>query len=494
MATEVTLDKMIIPTSKNPVSLNSGVEDILKFILTGGDPRTMTGKIGIDRRGEKIIVPEGMSLDVAIEALRRQQQAEETLVSIHHNIPCYPLDGINALWLAFNEKFGHVDLRGQMSFFGERPPNIIKIETGPGKFEQVPFCRIAPPVWEGGYLQPVVQSPTRLAISGQVKRKFETLIRELLELTEKIVKQQSIYKGRAISMDLAYLNEEDTFDPDSNAPKFMDLSNATIDNLILNTDTQFALTTNLFVLLRQSEACIKNNIPLKHGALLSGSYGTGKTMTARVMGKLAIENGWTYIYLKSSEYIAKALEMAVLYAPAVLFCEDVDQVVSGKRDDDLNVILNTLDGVDTKNHPIITVLTTNNADNIHPAFMRAGRIDTIINYEAPDEETAIRFVQLYAKDINGKSLLAPDVDLNACGKAMAGMIPAFIAEAMQKAKKAAIDRHGENIAGMVVTDDIVTAARVLKDHIKRADLKKEDDTLTELTKALKLVGKVILTK
>lgn len=138
----------------------------------------------------------------------------------------------------------------------------------------------------------------------------------------------------------------------------------------------------------------------------------------------------------------------------------IDNEMKGDRDASMNEILNTIDGIDTKGKAIVTILTTNHEEKIHPGFLRAGRIDSAIYMGPPDHETAQRFVKLYA----GK-LMSPDVDLDACGRAFEGFVPAFIAEAIQKAKRFVIHRtKSANIDGLVTTDDLVTAAGAMKNH------------------------------
>lgn len=183
--------------------------------------------------------------------------------------------------------------------------------------------------------------------------------------------------------------------------------------------------------------------------------------------------------------------MAKQYAPCVLFCEDIDQVTAGDdRSEALNEILNTLDGVDTKSAPIITVLTTNHIERINPGFLRAGRIDTVIEMKAPDAKAAAKFVQLYGVDAQGVSLLHSDINLESCGTALEGLVPAFISEVVQKAKSSAIYRHGVNIVGQITTDDVCVAARSLKSHIQMVNRKTEISHAEKVTQAVALVNSV----
>jgi SpoVK/Ycf46/Vps4 family AAA+-type ATPase len=281
------------------------------------------------------------------------------------------------------------------------------------------------------------------------------------------------------------------FHPINDAPKFMDVSEVNESGLILNRSTMRDLEANVFMLIEQTEACRKNGIGLKYGLLLAGKYGTGKTLTARVMASKAVRNGWTYIYLKTGTRIATALKLAEHYAPAVVFTEDIDDIVCGERNQHLNEILNVMDGVDTKDKPIITIVTTNHPEKINKACLRPGRIDKVIRYHEPDAETAARFVQMYAKDDDDKSLLSDDVDLVKVGEAMAGFVPAFIAESVQMAKRFAMCRNHADIGTGVTTDDLLDAAAQAKDQI--AMMNRNDDATYEEKShaALRHIGAVI---
>src|SRR4029077_1351830 len=195
-------------------------------------------------------------------------------------------------------------------------------------------------------------------------------------------------------------------------------------------------------------------------------------------------HGWTFIYLRRAVDLAEGLRLGQLYSPAVVFVEDVDTVVKGDRDESVNDLLNTLDGVDTKSHPIITILTTNHPELIQPAFIRAGRIDTVIRFEPPDEQACRTFIKLFTTDDEGRSLLAPDQDLTETVKALGGRWPAFICEAVAKAKRFAIYREGNDIVGKMLAADITLAAESIRAHMKMAEQQKGPTDMEKLGKGV----------
>lgn len=448
--------------------------------------------VTVVREGSKIIIPEDMSYNDARTWLTRQEQAEEALVNVSHQFVCYPLDGVVALNRAMETIYGFTNLPGKTGWWGMlEPPVLVQVPLADGTFATAPISRVSVPAWEGGFLEPHLGQNRLLILGGQIKKKFEKQVKDVISETESVLRTQSIYKGQAMKVDLSWLDGNVRFDPVKSAPKFiMGLKEVTEESIILNDTTKFEVATNLYTLIERTEACVKNKIPLRHGVLLAGTYGTGKTLLSKVVAAKCVPNNWTFIYLENVNHIAECLAMAEMYAPAVVFAEDIDRVMTGDRNEEMNKILNILDGMDTKGKPIITVLTTNAPEKIEPAFMRAGRMDTVIALAYPDAKAAQKFVHLYAQNKQGDSLLAPDVDMKEVGESMADTSPAFIAESIHKAKRHAIYRTGNaDITGQVTTEDLVLAGQAMKKHIAMAQQRTTKTEAEQLMEASELMGK-----
>lgn len=413
--------------------------------------------------GDRIILPDGMSNEVAIDALMKDSAAKNKLVRVADQIECFPLDGIVALARVLKQVYGFTELRGQHSFFGERPPILVQVPTADG-FETAPLGRMCPPKWEGGWLGADIAGP-RITIQGEIKKKYEGEVKNIIKLTREELQTNSIYRGQAVMMDLSWYDNEDEcpFDITKHSPKFMQLGET---NLILNRNTQFNLEANILLRIERPEECLANGIPLKHGVLFGGTFGTGKSLTAKEIARRCVPHGWGFIYLTARNTLAAGLKIAKLMVNGsdrgvVVLYEDVEQLLE-TRDDAMNNLLNILDGVDTKDAPIITVLTTNAPERINDSALRAGRIDTVINFGPPDAETAERFVKHFA----GR-LIREGEDLAPVGTALAGLVPAFITEAINKAKCYAIYRVGKaDITGEVTAEDLCLAATAVKEHLQ----------------------------
>lgn len=416
---------------------------------------------------DALMIPNGMSTSQAIELLERQRDYLEEKVSISRTFDAFPFDGANALSEVLTAQFGWAAAESTPGFFGDTPPEMLTIETDFNKTRRVPWGRFSLPGVKGYIETGVRRKDGRIAfsINGMVKRKDEANIERLLDGVAEYLKVNSIYAGKAIK--IRFLDDEGDVLP-MPEPKFLDTSFISRDMLVYSAEVEASIETNLFTPITRMADCIANDIPVKRGVLLGGPYGTGKTMAATVASRLAVDAGITYVYVPHSDELAYAIEFAKQYdrTAAVIFCEDIDRAVTGERSVAMDDILNILDGIDTKSSKIITVLTTNHLENINPAMLRPGRLDAIINVNAPDAEAVERLIRLY-----GKGTVAKDEDLAKAGKVLSGSIPAVIAEVVKRAKlvQLGLQEPGtkvESISG----EAIYQAALTIQDQV---DLLKE---------------------
>jgi transitional endoplasmic reticulum ATPase len=438
------------------------------------NPITTVNNVSVTHTGTQIILPlidgKPMAYDEAIEWMKRKKQEDEQEVAVHHVLPCSPLDGAYAFHRAIAQKYGWSQGVPTPGFFSNRPPAMIGMQISATETVQVLWGRVEIPGIEGFLDTDMETSPNPcFVIGGKVKKKHSGDVLEIVSLTKQILKESSIYKGSAIKVSFEWDREDDHYDPMEHCPKFMHLDGITDNDLIFGETTLNDITIGLFTPIEQAEACRRYGVPLKRGILLHGPYGTGKTMTAYVSALKAVRNGWTFVYLDSVLDLKKGLEFAAQYAPCVLFAEDIDRVISGERSLSMDEVLNTLDGVDTKGAEIITVFTTNHLEDINPAMLRMGRLDTLVEVSPPDAAAAQRLVKLYAR-----GLLAKDVDLKRIGKALEGRIPAFIREVTERAKIAAIARTGgKAIDGNVLEGDLLNAAKAMEPHVRLLEPREE---------------------
>ncbi len=391
----------------------------------------VTNVAEVVHHGEKLTIPEGMTVKQAINLLQRREKYLNTYVNISEKFDVFPFDGAYALSQVIIKRYGWAEGVPIPGMFGETKPQVLKIPSSPTEKVDVPWGQFSLPNINGKLSTGIDRSQNGRAVfvlNAEVKREAEPTIRALFDDLREYLRHNSLYRGKAIKIRFRDDAGEPVAMPE---PEFMDLSGIHPEGLILNDDLAASLNANLFTPITRVKDCMQNGIKVKRGILLGGNYGTGKTLAATVAAKLAQDNGITYVYTPRANELGDAIAFAKQYqSPAcVVFCEDIDRQVTGARTVEMDDILNILDGIDTKSENIITVLTTNHLDHVNQAMLRPGRLDAIINVEEPDAKTAERLVRHY-----GGNAINEEEDLTEVGEALQGQIPAVIEESVKRAK------------------------------------------------------------
>lgn len=400
----------------------------------------------IDRTVQKIGVPAGMSLDTALEVLDRERRYQEERFDLVEDIPGAIFDAAYAVFRVLVREYG-------FAHSGEGAASYT-VPTGPnGETVSVPWGSFKVPGINGTltfHADRDRRGRWGFKLIGQIKRKEEGKVRSIAAMARDLVRTDSLYKGKAIRVEFS---DEDGEPISMIEPAFLNVSGAKEENLILSAPIQRAVATSIFTPIRHRDLCKRFGIPTKRGVLLAGTYGTGKTLTAMTAANLCEQHGWTFVYIERAGDLKDALRFAAEYAPALVFCEDADEATDGGRDEALNAILNTLDGVDTKGADIMTVLTTNNAAAIDRAMMRPGRLDDIIEFLPPDADAVSRLIRHY-----GAAVVDANASLLGVSAKLAGQIPAVIRECVERAKLDEI-----RIAGGEIGESLVVSEQALLD-------------------------------
>jgi transitional endoplasmic reticulum ATPase len=441
----------------------------------------------MNRKKELNRLIELKGVDEGIRYFTSKLQAEEQVVSVSYTLNCFSLEGAYALYKSVERISGHVDLAAQKGPSGNNPPRLVDVKLPDGTSVKIPWGKISLPEFdEDSYLETDYDSDNNvLHISGQVKKKFIPNINKIVSTAEKILATESIYKGQAINLEF----EDDEYHVE---PTFINLSHIDDNKILMSKEARDGILPILARIVNTKE-CLEMGLDLKYGALMEGPYGTGKTLTAFYIAKKAIENGWTFIYLKECLNMEKALRVAENYVKCgtgkgvVLFTEDIDQALRGNRDRAMQGILNTLDGGDTKGLPIISIFTTNHIEKIEPTFLRGKRIGGLISLGALDKETAKQFIENLVVDKDGKSLMDGGDHTEAIDS-LVGIVPAFASEVIDKSKAYMIARG----AKLISSEDIKIAADSYKKQMEFAKLKQHDESEEKLSAALQLISKQLV--
>lgn len=398
-------------------------------------------------------------LEYAINADKQSKK----MAKINHRIRCFRNDGIYQLNRAITEVFGSVVSKTDDGPSGDSTIQTVDIQLADGTRTKAPFGDISlEGLGEGSIISINYDSSTHeLVMTGKCQSRFMSLMDDIIDQTKYNLANDSIYKGQAIEIS------------DINDPQIMSLAGIDDQLMVLSKKTEHDLKP-IYARLNSPEKCIERGIPLKFGALLSGPYGTGKSLLAFKLAESAIRNGWVFIYLKKPELLAESLRMSQTIDKSghgvVIFTEDIDQVTRGNRDAAMQDILNTLDGGDTKNMNVIALFTTNHIELIEPTFLRGKRIGTIISLGYLDKETAERFIR-QSLEIGNYTV---DDDISQACELIekSNIAPAFMAEIIEKVKSMLIYEDTNH----VTNDDIRYSVESYREQMALAQTKDMSET------------------
>lgn len=410
--------------------------------------------VQVERRGNTIVLPEGMTTPTAIDWLERREEEASRFVDVEEELQGFPLDCAYALQLAVQERYGFKELRTiPASFFTpKQPPRFVVIPTDDhGGVTEVFLGRFSVPgMGRDSYLETHPAQFDGLTVYGSVMAKELPEVKALVALARTKLKTNSLYKGNAISIDWimksSWMGDAEGFD----APAFMPPPPPNTQ-LLVNDDTMEIIKASIWYMIEHTAWVRKLGVPLKRSFLAEGPFGTGKTLLAAITAQLCKRFGWTFIYLRDVRHLKEAYLMAARYSPSLLFAEDLDQLMAVNQGHDIQ---NVLDGIDTKGAEVMLGLTTNYVEKLDTSILRNGRIDALIPFREPDAITAQKLVRHYAG-----TLLAASEDLSRVGEKLDGLKPASIREVVERAKLFAMadGQPGEPV--------VLTATAILRSAI-----------------------------
>lgn len=391
------------------------------------------------------------------------------MASFKYTLLCWKPDGVYQLNRAINEVFGSAVSKEDKSPSGNSNIDTVDVILADGSRTKVPFGKISlEELGEDSEININYDYDRHLLlVKGQCQFKYQSLIDDIVERTKELLATESIYKNQAL--EITNLSE----------PKIMTLAGIDKQFMVLSKKTEFELQP-LRSRILYPEKCIAKGIPLKYGCLLEGKYGTGKTLLAFKLAKDAVNNGWSFVYLKDPSLLAETLRMCKVVDRSghgvIVFVEDIDQVTRGNRDSAMQDILNTLDGGDTKDMNVITLFTTNHIELIEPTFLRGKRIGSVITMDCLDAETAERFIRETFSEAEGYSV---DDDLSdVCNYiAKAQIAPAFMAEIVESTKSKLIFTEETHVTSFHIKTSVESYQRQVGLASKKAIIETPADKL-----------------
>lgn len=415
-----------------------------------------------------------MKYSEVLSFIKNEIEQSEKDTTVNYHIRCWKSDGAFQFNKAVEEIFGSVKAKGDAQpSQGSGTIQTLDIILADGTRVKVPFGEIdLEELGEGAHITlDYDDDKHELILSGQCKYKYQSLFDDIADRTKELLKKESIYKNQAL--EITNINED---------PKILDLKDIDSQMMVISKKTEFELRPLRSRILYPQE-CIKKGIPLKTGVLLEGSYGTGKTLLAFKTAREAVQNNWTFLYLKDPSALAETLRMIKVIDKScngvIVFVEDIDQVTKGDRDSALQDILNTLDGGDTKSMNVITLFTTNHIELINPTFLRGKRVGSIITMDCLDAETAEKFIRESFKESEGYVL---DDDLSEVCNYIAehNIAPAFMAEIVESTKSKLIFSDDNKVTSFHIRTSVDSYLRQVELSKKKDSSKTKEQELYNL--------------
>lgn len=384
--------------------------------------------------GTQISVPRTMTLQSAARTLAAAadaQEQDETFVKV---FKARPWDGAWATFNVMREFFGSTG-RGVTveTPFASAAPRMVSVEIGFGEIAEVPWGCLEAPIFEGTIDFDSSNDPHLgwlFELSVTAPKKHEGAIVGFFRLIEDWLRQRSIYKGKAVlgTRDPAFL------------PPYTDSS------IVFTDKVNDLLETAVWGVIRNRAVLQEDQRKVNTRTLLFGPYGTGKSEAGRMTADVAVRHGVTFIQVESGATLSDLEQSAAtarLLAPAVLFVEDVDLLVSDSDDGNARQarVLELFDGISSKSDGVMILMTSNRAAAFSKGMLRAGRVDQMIEIGALDRgatETLIR-------KVIGPDRLSAGLDFDTVWKAVAGFEPAFVRAVFDQAGAAALMRNGDRL-------------------------------------------------
>jgi SpoVK/Ycf46/Vps4 family AAA+-type ATPase len=204
-------------------------------------------------------------------------------------------------------------------------------------------------------------------------------------------------------------------------------------------------------------------LPAPKGMALIGIPGTGKSLTAKMIGGLwrlpllRLDVGALFGSLvgESEENTRRALRLAETVAPCIVWIDEMEKALSqGGLDGgtSLRVFGSVLTWMSEKTVPCFVVATANDISRLPPELLRKGRFDEIFFLDLP---TQAERREIFGVHLRKARRLAAGFDLDRLARESEGYVGAEIQQAIYDAMHVAFDDGGREFT----TADISAALR-----------------------------------
>lgn len=185
--------------------------------------------------------------------------------------------------------------------------------------------------------------------------------------------------------------------------KFIDLPQATFDDIFLDKTIRDAVQTNVIDYIDERKVILKkqNGIPTKRGVIFAGAPGTGKTFLSRVLANTLNVTFMIVTNLSSLHELRSIFKFVSQFDRIILLFEDIDIYVKHRDlgSQLLPTMLNELDGIEIITNHLVVLCTTNNVEEFDNALKnRPGRFDLILPFDTPDKKLKQTMLEGFCKE------------------------------------------------------------------------------------------------
>jgi SpoVK/Ycf46/Vps4 family AAA+-type ATPase len=195
-------------------------------------------------------------------------------------------------------------------------------------------------------------------------------------------------------------------------------------------------------------AAVRYGLPMPKGILVLGPPGVGKSLTAKAaanvlhMALLRLDTGKIQASLvgQSEERMRRALALAEVQAPCVLWVDEIEKAFAGVRGPSgdsgvtQRVFGSFLTWMQERNKPVFIFATANNISDLPPEFLRKGRFDEILFVDLPTPEERKAILEVLLRKYGQKhARLITDALVKRLDRYTGAEIESVIIEAMYEA-------------------------------------------------------------
>lgn len=204
-------------------------------------------------------------------------------------------------------------------------------------------------------------------------------------------------------------------------------------------------------------------LPTPKGIALIGIPGTGKSLTAKMIGGLwrlpllRLDMGALFGSLvgESEERTRKALNLAETVAPCIVWIDELEKAVAhGDADSGTStrVFATILTWMQEKTSPCFVVATANDIASLPPELLRKGRFDEIFFLDLPTQRER---EEIFRVHLLKRQRIPADYDVSRLAALSEGYVGAEIEQAIIDAMYIGFNNDGREFK----TDDIITAIK-----------------------------------